>query len=226
MNQLKWYVKHLKDKDNLFIYFSGQFFASQHKVAEVPVTHYKLKSRQLLASGRELVGDGDFGKYFVRCLESNEEPYLLASDLISNVRTTVINNTDLEPEGKPVRNTGDEGGEFILVRRLASLKQLEYKPNLPTDPTDIDVTGIKVKAERKRLQREKEKADWQNWQRDFQKEIENQKKIENGKTISFTSKRKSWESISSKYEKDNPYTSEDEQLRKYVKERTPKIKKI
>jgi hypothetical protein len=223
MNQLKWYVKYLKDKDNLFIYFSGhgykddvlkkgfwmpcdagsdkqriknekdkatetlvkisnhdivdvlreckarhifvvadscfsgQFFASQHNVAEVPVTHYKLKSRQLLASGRELVGDGDFGKYFVRCLESNEEPYLLASDLISNVRTTVINNTDLEPEGKPVRNTGDEGGEFILVRRLASLKQLEYKPNLPTDPTDIDVTGIKAEAERNRLQRERKK---------------------------------------------------------------------
>jgi hypothetical protein len=73
------------------------------------------------------------------------------------VRTTVINNTDLEPEGKPVRNTGDEGGEFILVRRLASLKQLEYKPNLPTDPTDIDVTGIKAEAERNRLQRERKK---------------------------------------------------------------------
>ncbi|MCU0289849.1 MAG: SUMF1/EgtB/PvdO family nonheme iron enzyme [Acidobacteria bacterium] len=196
--------------------FSGQFFAAQPKVGRVPGTHYNLKSRQLLASGRELVGDGDFGKYFVRCLEANQEPYLLASDIITNVRTMVMNNTNLEPEGKTVKNTDDEGGEFILVRRLASLKALEYKPNRPVNPADIDVDGLKAEAEGKRLQREKEKTAWQSWQSDFQKQVENLQKSDKEKTVSSTSKRKAWENILSKYNKDNPDTREDEELRKFV----------
>jgi len=271
IEQLKWYVTNLVEKDNLFIYFSGhgykddlfkkgfwmpwdagsdkqatskekatetlvkisnhdivdvlreckakhifvvadscfsgQFFAAQPKVDRVPGTHYNLKSRQLLASGREMVGDGDFGKYFISYLNANQETYLMASDLITSVRTMVINNTDLEPEGKPVKNTGDEGGEFILGRRLASLKQLEYKPNRPTAPPDIDTSGLKAEAERNR---------WLKWQKDFQKKVENRQKSDEDRSVTAASKRKSWESILSMYNKDNPETGEDEKLRKFV----------
>lgn len=61
--------------------FAVKLFALESKKGRLP-GYYKRKSRQLFASGRELVGDGVFGKYFIDYLKTNEAPYIMASDLI------------------------------------------------------------------------------------------------------------------------------------------------
>lgn len=185
--------------------FSGQFFASQTKAARMPGNHFKLKSRQLFTSGRELVGDGEFGKYFASFLEKNDEPYLLASDVISKVRGIVVNNTEFEPEGKPVRNTGDEGGEFIL-----QLKHL----NPPPDSGVIDVSKYKQEIENTKL-----KQSWDRWQQNFQASLEKVKELEISHELSPESKKEAWERVLNQFRNDNPFSSEDEKLREYVNNR-------
>lgn len=193
-DQLISYILHLKEKDSLFIYFSGhgleddvlnvaywlpcdvgkdkehlksrrerlnesKLKVSSHKIKDTlracKAKHifvvadscysaqlfrvskgtetkgfsrkaYEKKSRQLLASGRALVGDGVFGSYFIRYIKENKETALAASDLISDVKRGVKGKSDLDPEGWSVDGTGDEYGEFyfflknsVLVEEIA-----------------------------------------------------------------------------------------------------------
>ena len=100
--------------------FSAQLFRESTESKEPkmpPGKYFDRKSRQLFASGRELVGDGVFGKYFIGFLKRNKATYIMASDLISEVKRDVIAESSLAPEGRAVDNTGDNFGEFFLFSK-------------------------------------------------------------------------------------------------------------
>lgn len=109
--------------------FSGGIFVTREAFTRAP-THVdelrKLKSRNAMTSGAMTpVPDRSvFLKYLVEKLEANKEKYLLASDLFSLIRTPIINNSPRQADGKiatprygVIQQTGDEGGDFIFVRR-------------------------------------------------------------------------------------------------------------
>ncbi|NVO03175.1 MAG: caspase family protein [Bacteroidetes bacterium] len=81
----------------------------------------KFKSRWGLTSGRlEVVSDGQTGKnspfasYFIKFLTENTKTQFSVSELIQYVKIAVSNNSDQTPIGSPLKNVGDEGGEFIF----------------------------------------------------------------------------------------------------------------
>ena len=81
----------------------------------------KFKSRWGLTSGRlEVVSDGQTGKnspfasYFIKFLTENAKIQFSVSELIQYVKIAVSNNSEQTPIGSPLKNVGDEGGEFIF----------------------------------------------------------------------------------------------------------------
>ncbi|MBK9491542.1 MAG: caspase family protein [Haliscomenobacter sp.] len=119
------YMRAIKSKHTLLISdacFSGgifktrEAFTGQRAVEEV----YKMPSRKAITSGNlTLVPDKSvFIQYLVKKLEENKEKFLTEEQLFSQFKTAVINNSPGQiPQFGTIINTGDEGGNFIFIRK-------------------------------------------------------------------------------------------------------------
>ena len=58
-----------------------------------------------------------FMKYLLKALEENNNQYLPSEDLFDDVRLSMKNNTDTKPLYGEIQNVGDEGGNFVLIKR-------------------------------------------------------------------------------------------------------------
>ena len=84
---------------------------------------YNKKSRKAITSGgvepvMDAGSDGHsvFAYYFLKSLSENGSTYYDASQLYNNLYIPVVNNSEQTPMFRPVRNTGDEGGQFIFFQ--------------------------------------------------------------------------------------------------------------
>ena len=66
-------------------------------------------------AGKE--GHSIFTYYLLKSLKENQSRYMDASQLFNDFRIAVTNNSDQTPLLQVVRDTGDEGGQFIFVKR-------------------------------------------------------------------------------------------------------------
>lgn len=85
---------------------------------------HSLTSRGAITSGGiEPVMDGGkdkhsvFAYYFLKALKSNRGKYYDASQLFNDLKIPVVNNSEQSPAYHPIKNTGDEGGQFIFLRK-------------------------------------------------------------------------------------------------------------
>ena len=84
----------------------------------------KLPSRKALTSGgTEPVADGGrdghsvFAYYLLRALKENDKQLVVSGELFNRLKIPVTNNSEQKPEHGVIKNTGDEGGEFVFIRR-------------------------------------------------------------------------------------------------------------
>lgn len=85
---------------------------------------HQLKSRKAITSGGiEPVMDGGreghsvFAYYLLRALENNEGRFYDASQLYDRIKIPVTNNSEQRPKFAPIKYSGDEGGQFIFIRK-------------------------------------------------------------------------------------------------------------
>ncbi|MFC2115895.1 caspase family protein [Bacteroidota bacterium] len=84
--------------------------------------HDKSSRHALTSGGIEPVMDGGkeghsvFTYYLIKSLRENQDKFFDASQLFNQVRIPVINNSEQSPEFQPIKNTGDEGGQFIFIK--------------------------------------------------------------------------------------------------------------
>lgn len=102
--------------------FSGGIFKTRKAFSDAPdaVEHlYNLKSRKGMTSGmlKEVPDQSVFIQYLVKKLENNEEKYTSSLELFYQLRVPVMNNSNNTPQYGTIQNTGDEGGEFIFIRK-------------------------------------------------------------------------------------------------------------
>ncbi|MBS1491678.1 MAG: hypothetical protein JSS93_14215 [Bacteroidetes bacterium] len=50
-------------------------------------------------------------------MNENTQPYITAHDLFNALYTAVLNNTNTVPLYGVIQDTGDEGGEFIFIKK-------------------------------------------------------------------------------------------------------------
>ncbi len=80
---------------------------------------YELPSRKAMTSGilQEVPDESVFLKYLVTRLEENEDKYLSSEALFSSFKTAVMNNSPNVPQYGTIQNVGDEGGDYIFIKR-------------------------------------------------------------------------------------------------------------
>ncbi|NJM15808.1 MAG: caspase family protein [Bacteroidales bacterium] len=103
--------------------FSGSIFTSRDAFPASKAINqlYKYPSRKAMTSGTltEVPDKSVFVKYLVKRLEENTEKYLSSEELFSSFKAAVINNSanGQIPQFGEVKETGDEGGDFIFIRQ-------------------------------------------------------------------------------------------------------------
>ncbi|MCU0358200.1 MAG: caspase family protein [Cyclobacteriaceae bacterium] len=104
--------------------FSGGIFrtrsAEKIQTADIDIISlYKLPSRRAITSGTlTTVPDNSvFFDYLCKSLETNSNQFLGSQVLFNSFRLNVINNTFQVPQEGVISETGDEGGDFIFIRK-------------------------------------------------------------------------------------------------------------
>jgi len=119
------YVGSIKSKHTLLIAdacFSGSIFKSRKAFTNAPVAIekvYELNSRKAMTSGSlsEVPDRSVFLEYLIKRLTENSKPFLSSEELFYSFKTAVINNSPNIPQFGEILNTGDEGGDFIFIRK-------------------------------------------------------------------------------------------------------------
>ncbi len=104
--------------------FSGGIFKTRKAFDDAPAAVsqlYKLPSRKAMTSGtlKEVPDKSVFVEYLTKRLKGNTEKYLSSEQLFTSFRTAVINNSPINqiPQYGEIRQTGDEGGDFIFIKK-------------------------------------------------------------------------------------------------------------
>lgn len=124
-SQLKDYVAAIKSKHTLLIAdacFSGSIFKERKAFADATDNldkTYDRKSRKAMTSGAltEVPDESVFIKHLVQRLEENTLDYLSAEELFSSFKTAVMTTSPTVPQYGDIKGAGDEGGDFVFVRR-------------------------------------------------------------------------------------------------------------
>lgn len=119
------YLKEINSKHTLLIAdacFGGSIFKTRSAFADAPKAInmlYELPSRKAMTSGTltEVPDRSAFVKYLIERLEQNAEKYLTSEQLFSSFRMAVINNSDVVPQYGEIYNVGDQGGDFVFIRK-------------------------------------------------------------------------------------------------------------
>ena len=118
------YLGALKTQHTLLIAdacFSGGIFKTRDAFSTTYAFEklYQMHSRKAITSGYlSVVPDKSvFFQYLIKNLKDNTNEYLSAEELFSNMRIAVINNSGTTPQFGTIQNVGDEGGDFIFIRR-------------------------------------------------------------------------------------------------------------
>lgn len=120
------YISGIQSKHTLLITdacFSGSIFKTREVVSEINeyavAKIYQLPSRKAMTSGTltTVPDQSKFMEYLLKRLRDNSNQFLTARQLFFSVETAVMNNTNTVPQFGVIQETGDEGGDFIFMRR-------------------------------------------------------------------------------------------------------------
>jgi hypothetical protein len=119
------YIGEIKTQHTLLITdacFAGAIFKSRggFKDASVAVNKlYSMTSRKAMTSGtlEEVPDRSVFLEYMLKRLLENDKKYISAGELFNSFREAVLNNSPNIPQYGVIQDTGDEGGDFIFIKR-------------------------------------------------------------------------------------------------------------
>ncbi len=119
------YLRTVKTKHTLLIAdacFSGGIFKSRKAFTRAPKSIqdlHDLPSRKAMTSGslKEVPDRSVFLLYLNKRLTENTKPFISTEELFSSFKVAVINNSPNTPLYGEIKDTGDEGGDFIFVKR-------------------------------------------------------------------------------------------------------------
>jgi hypothetical protein len=127
-SELRDYIGGIRSRHTLVISdacFSGGLFKTREAINTSSTAYlelYKLPSRKAITSGNmTMVPDKSvFIDYLIKRLEENTSNYLSSEQLYASFKIAVINNsaTNQIPKFGEIRESGDEGGDFIFIRRM------------------------------------------------------------------------------------------------------------
>ena len=131
-SDLHTFIASIRTKHTLLIAdacFSGDITRSRMNYIEDDNEKFYRKAHSLMSrhaitsGGIEPVMDGGkeghsiFTYYLIKALRDNRAKFIDATHMFDNIKVPIVNNSDQSPKYLPLKNTGDEGGEFIFYRK-------------------------------------------------------------------------------------------------------------
>ena len=125
-DQLVADIKKIKSLHTLLISdacFSGSIFKTRsvnmEEASSFVKQKYQLPSRKAITSGtlKTVPNKSVFIKYLLDRLNNNKEKFFSASQLFQSLEQPVSNNSKSLPQFGVIQNVGDEGGDFIFIKR-------------------------------------------------------------------------------------------------------------
>lgn len=125
-DQLVACIRKIKSLHTLLISdacFSGSIFKNRAvtmgAASDIIKKKYELPSRRAITSGtlKTVPNRSVFIKYVIDRLSSNKDPFFSASQLYQSIEAPVGNNSPSLPQFGVIQNVGDEGGDFIFIRK-------------------------------------------------------------------------------------------------------------
>ncbi len=122
---LRDFIGSIRSKHTLLIAdacFSGSIFKSRAGFTsgeQGVMKLHELPSRKAMTSGalKEVPDQSVFVKYLVKELKQNEARFLPSEALFGNFKNAVLNNSPNVPQYGTIQNAGDEGGDFIFIKK-------------------------------------------------------------------------------------------------------------
>ncbi len=121
------YLQAIHTKHTLLITdacFAGSIFKSRAVNMDSEVIYdriYEIPSRKAMTSGAmtEVPDKSAFVKYLVKRLDENQNQYLSSEELFYSFKMAVISNSGSNtlPQYGEIQNVGNEGGDFIFLKR-------------------------------------------------------------------------------------------------------------
>ncbi len=119
------YLKEINSKHTLLIAdacFGGSIFKTRTAFLDASKAInmlYELPSRKAMTSGTltKVPDRSSFVKYLLERLSENTEKYITSEQLFTSFRMAVINNSDVIPQYGEIYDVGDQGGDFIFIRK-------------------------------------------------------------------------------------------------------------
>ncbi len=121
------YVKAIDSKHTLLITdacFSGGIFKTKTRDAFANADKsvkklYELTSKKAMTSGnlKPVPDNSEFLKSLVKKLSENKDDFLPSNKLFFSFNESVMNNSDTTPLYGVIQGVGDDGGEFIFMKR-------------------------------------------------------------------------------------------------------------
>ncbi len=123
---IQGYLDEIPAKHTLLIAdacFGGGIFKTRKAFSDAPPSIeslYKLKSRKGITSGmlNEVPDKSVFMEYLTKRLTENDLKYVSTLDIFTQFRVAVMNNSNNTPQYGTIHNTGDEGGDFIFIKKI------------------------------------------------------------------------------------------------------------
>ena len=118
------YVAGMNNKHTLIISdacFSGSLlnFRGAHLTDVGMSSLYRLNSRKAMTSGTltTVPDESKFMYYLLKRLAAFDGQFLSSKQLFYSIETAILNNSSTVPQFGVIPNTGDEGGDFIFIRK-------------------------------------------------------------------------------------------------------------
>jgi len=155
--------------------YSGTLFGQSRAIpiaidSKYYVNLYNEKSRWGMTSGNKTpvsdVGSGGhsvFAYQLLKELGKNEKPYISVQELCTRIAPIVSNNSEQTPLCRPIRDTGDQGGEFVFVAS-SDAKNIASNPEFTAErrrleQDRIELERIKMEMERKNIEFERQQLE-------------------------------------------------------------------
>ena len=209
--------------------YSGTLFGQARAMPQVIDDKYYLnlyneKSRWGMTSGNKTpVSDRGTGNHSVfayqllKELRKSEKPYISTQEIYTRIAPIVSNNSEQTPLCRPIRNTGDQGGEFIFVassgRAVSMKKSISVKAEPAQLPPEVGVSFDDILKAEEVQRQAKEK--WRDWQQAREKEYRSIKEIDESKNLTPEQKIVAWQRFLAAVSQDNPYSRQDDEIRSY-----------
>jgi len=153
--------------------YSGTLFGQSRAIPQAIgnkyyVNLYNEKSRWGMTSGNktpvsDVGSDGHsvFAYQLLKELRKNEKPYISIQELCTRIAPIVSNNSEQTPLCRPIRNTGDQGGEFVFVASTGAIEIASYTElkaeSARLEQERMELELIKMEIEKKKIEAERKK---------------------------------------------------------------------